>query len=80
MATTPAITRAPITTREIRLRMLMVPAFRYSTSRTEPWGTRDTIPAKIRSEIPLPMPFSVICSPIHIRKVVPAVMVRAVVT
>ena len=30
----------------------------------------------MRSEIPLPMPYSSICSPIHIRKTVPAVIVR----
>ena len=34
---------------------------------------RDTIPAKISSEMPLPMPRWVICSPSHIRKIEPAV-------
>ena len=28
------------------------------------------------SEIPFPTPYSVICSPIHMRKIVPAVSVR----
>jgi hypothetical protein len=30
---------------------------------------------KIMNEIPLPIPFSVICSPIHIAKIAPAVNV-----
>ena len=30
----------------------------------------------IRRLIPLPMPYSSICSPIHIRKIVPAVMMQ----
>ena len=33
------------------------------------------MPAKMRSEIPLPMPRSVICSPTHIMKAVPVVSV-----
>ncbi|MNP17709.1 hypothetical protein D3C76_1101480 [compost metagenome] len=37
-----------------------------------------TIPAKIRIEIPFPIPFSVICSPNHIRKAVPAVNTIAI--
>ena len=36
-------------------------------------GPLVTIPAKIITEIPFPIPFSVICSPIHIRNAVPAV-------
>ena len=35
-------------------------------------GISATIPEKIIKEIPLPTPLSVICSPNHIRKVVPA--------
>ena len=30
----------------------------------------------IKRLIPLPMPYSSICSPIHIRKIVPAVMIQ----
>ena len=37
-------------------------------------GSRDTIPTKIMIDTPLPMPFSVISSPSHTRKIVPAVM------
>ncbi len=38
-----------------------------------PWGRPETIEAKIISEMPLPMPRWVISSPIHIRRIVPAV-------
>ena len=43
-------------------------------------GKRSTIPAKMMSEIPLPTPFSVICSPNHITNIVPAARVSTVVT
>ena len=39
---------------------------------------RATMPAKMMSEMPLPMPRSVICSPSHMTKVVPAVSVSTV--
>src|SRR5437773_1889184 len=35
-------------------------------------GRRTTMPAKMMSEMPLPTPFSEICSPIHMRRAVPA--------
>ncbi len=38
-----------------------------------PLGIRDTMLAKISSEIPLPIPRWVISSPIHISRTVPAV-------
>ena len=38
-------------------------------------GRLATIPEKIIIEIPLPKPFSVICSPSHIRNIVPDVIV-----
>ena len=41
-------------------------------------GRRTTMPAKMMSEIPLPMPFSEICSPIHMISAVPAVRVSIV--
>ena len=37
-------------------------------------GRRARMPMVITSETPLPMPRSVICSPIHIRSMVPAVI------
>ena len=43
-------------------------------------GRRATIPAMMISEMPLPIPRSVICSPIHIRNIVPAVTVITVIT
>ena len=42
-------------------------------------GILATIPAKMISEIPLPTPRSVICSPSHIIKAVPAVRVMTVI-
>ena len=37
------------------------------------------MPAKMISEMPLPMPRSVICSPSHMMKIVPVVSVRIVI-
>ena len=42
-------------------------------------GKPATIPAKIIIEIPLPIPRSVICSPNHIRNIVPVTRVTTVV-
>ena len=39
-------------------------------------GNREAIEVKIKSDMPLPMPCSVISSPIHMIRPVPAVMVR----
>ena len=39
-------------------------------------GTRARIPAMIKRLIPLPIPYSSICSPTHIKKIVPAVMMQ----
>ena len=41
------------------------------------FGSAATIPAKMMSEMPLPTPFAVICSPSHMRNTVPAVRVMA---
>ena len=41
-------------------------------------GSRTTIPAKMISEMPLPMPFSEICSPSHMMSAVPVVSVSMV--
>ena len=38
-------------------------------------GKRSTMPMKMISETPLPMPLSLICSPSHIKKSVPPVNV-----
>ena len=42
-------------------------------------GISATIPEKIINEIPLPIPLCVICSPNHIKKIVPATKVITVV-
>ncbi len=39
-------------------------------------GNPTTMPAKMMSDIPLPMPRSVICSPSHMMNIVPVVSVR----
>ncbi len=39
------------------------------------WGRPAAMPAKMMSEIPLPIPRSVICSPSHIKNMVPVVSV-----
>ncbi len=44
------------------------------------FGIRPTMPAKITSEMPLPMPYSVISSPNHISITVPAVSVTMIST
>ena len=41
-------------------------------------GSSATMPAMMISEMPLPMPRAVICSPSHIRNMVPPVSVIAV--
>ena len=46
---------------------------------TKALGISATIPEKIISEIPLPIPLCVICSPNHIKNNVPATMVVTVV-
>ena len=45
---------------------------------TNALGISATIPAKIINEIPLPIPLCVICSPSHIKKIVPATIVVTV--
>ena len=42
-------------------------------------GKPATIPAKIINDIPFPIPLSVICSPNHIKNIVPATKVETVV-
>ena len=42
-------------------------------------GVFATMPAKMMSEMPLPMPREVICSPSHIRNMVPPVSVMTAV-
>ena len=54
--------------------------FMLGVSSLSALGIRARIPAMISRLMPLPMPYSSICSPIHIRKMVPAVMVMIMVS
>ena len=47
---------------------------------TKALGISATIPEKIIREIPLPIPLCVICSPSHIKNIVPATIVVTVET
>ena len=51
----------------------MAPVLTSSNKPPKALGKPAAIPAKINIEIPLPNPRSVICSPSHIRNIVPAV-------
>ncbi len=48
---------------------------RALTSANRAWGRRATIPIMIISEIPLPIPLSVIFSPSHMMNMVPAMRI-----
>ena len=52
--------------------MLIEPVRTNSNRPAIALGRPATMPAKIRIEMPLPRPRSVICSPSHIRNIVPA--------
>ena len=56
-------------------KMLMAPVRTNSSSPPMAPGKPAAMPPKIRIEMPLPKPRSVICSPNHIRNIVPAVKV-----
>ena len=66
------IARTPMTANVSPLRR------RSTTCGTPREGRPMTIPAKMSSETPLPMPRSVICSPSHMTKIVPVVSVMIV--
>ena len=55
------------------------PAFTRATDWAISIGNLETIPAKIKIEIPFPIPCSVICSPIHTSTEVPATIDRIIV-
>ena len=50
-----------------------------SSVRPIAFGSPAAMPAKIKSEMPLPRPRSVICSPSHMRNIVPVTSVTAVI-
>ena len=70
-------TMAAITSTETMAMITMVPTL-FCTCEPTRLGTRAMMPAKMMSETPLPMPFSVINSPSQTRKIVPAVMVSKI--
>ena len=57
----------------------IAPVLPNSNVVTNALGISATIPEKIINEIPLPIPLWVICSPNHIKKIVPATIVVTVV-
>ena len=69
---------AMITPIKARSKAVMSPARALENMRTAASGMSVTIPAKIISEMPLPIPRSVICSPSHMMNAVPVVRVRIV--
>ena len=56
----------------------MAPVLPSSNVVTKALGISATIPEKIINDIPLPIPLCVICSPSHIKKIVPATIVVTV--
>ncbi len=55
------------------LSILLTPSLTRAISLTITFGSLETIPIIMISEIPLPMPRSVIRSPSHINKIVPVI-------
>ena len=58
----------------------MAPVLTNSSKPPTALGKPAAIPAKIKIDIPLPSPRSVICSPSHIKNMVPAVKLTIAVT
>ena len=54
---------------------LICPVCIWSNVASTASGSPTTMPAKISSDMPLPMPRSVICSPSHMMNIVPVVSV-----
>ena len=62
----------------IIIKVEIAPVLPNSKVVTRALGISATIPEKIIKEIPLPIPLWVICSPNHIKKIVPATIVVTV--
>ena len=60
------------------IKVEIAPVLPSSKVVTSARGISATIPEKIIKEIPLPIPLWVICSPNHIKKIVPATIVVTV--
>ena len=71
-----ATTAAMKTRRKIAVNRLMEPRRIWSIEFRTAVGRFATMPAKMMSEMPLPTPRSVICSPSHMTNAVPVVRVR----
>ena len=74
----PSTTPAAITATARSRSGLICPVCARVRPRQIPAGRRATMPAKMISDVPLPTPRAVICSPIHIRNRVPPVSVATV--
>ena len=77
--TTAAVIPTSTTTRPTRAKIVICPAVNDSHVRPTAAGKPSMMEKKIRSDIPLPIPCSVICSPSHITKIAPTVSVMVVV-
>ena len=78
MKTTKAITAIIISRMPMITTGLSAPVRPWVRNCAKAEGSSATMPAKMISEMPLPMPRSVICSPSHIRNTVPAIKVTIV--
>ena len=71
MKTTKAITATTITMMPTITAGLSAPVRPWVKNCASAAGSSATMPVKMMSEMPLPMPRAVICSPSHIRNIVP---------
>ncbi len=78
MKTMKPMTAAAMTTKKAMVAKEIAPVRPSSRRATTACGRLATMPAKMISEMPLPTPRAVICSPSHIRKTVPPVRVMTV--
>ena len=72
MNTIDTIVTSAIASHRIMPNQLRLPLFASENVWPSWVGNRSTMPTKMISDTPLPMPLSVICSPSHIRNSVPA--------
>ncbi len=78
MKTTKVMTAMTMTITPMMTAAEMLPTRPCSKNRASAPGMPATMPTKMMSEVPLPMPRAVICSPIHIRNMVPPTRVMTV--
>jgi hypothetical protein len=80
MATTPAVTPSMTSSRMISMTGLSTPVMVASQVRTMAVGKPSMMEKKISSDMPLPIPCSVICSPSHMMNIPPTVRIMVVVS